>query len=70
MRAKLVYVEAFRDWVLKGAKSEHAFDAAASRAHLRRPNAGAAEAYLYFQLAQHLKLAGKEQEAVVQGRHP
>ena len=65
VRTKSVYVEAVRDWVLKGVESEHAFDAAASRAHLRLPNAGVAEAYVHFRLAQHLKLAGKEQEAVV-----
>ena len=65
VRTKSVYVEAVRDWVLKGSKSEHAFDAAASRAHLRLPNAGAAEAYVHFRLAQHLKLAGNEQEAAV-----
>lgn len=62
-RVKAVYVEAIRDWVLKGAGSEHTFSAEAARAHLRRPDAGAAEAHVHFKLAQRLKLQGKDAEA-------
>ena len=60
---KSVYVEAIRDWVLKSEDSEHAFDKAAAQAHLRLPDAGAAEAHAHFRLAQHLKLKGKDGEA-------
>ncbi len=60
---KAVYVEAIRDWVLKGEDSEHAFDKHAARAHLRLPDANAAWAHAHFRLAQHLKLKGKDDEA-------
>jgi AhpC/TSA family protein len=62
-RMKSVYVEAIRDWVLKGKDSEHAFDRASAQAHLRLPDAGAAEAHAHFRLAQHLKLKGNDAEA-------
>lgn len=62
---KSAYVEAIRDWVLKGKDSEHAFDRAAARAHLRLPDAAAAQAHAHFRLAQHLKLTGKDDEAAV-----
>jgi len=61
---KSVYVEAIRDWVLKGEDSEYVFDEAAARAHLRLPDAAAARAHVHFRLAQHLKMAGKDDEAV------
>jgi hypothetical protein len=60
---KAVYVEAIRDWVLKGKDSEHVFDPAAAQAHLRLPDANAAKAHVHFRLAQHLKLKGKADEA-------
>lgn len=63
-RVKAVYVDAIRDWVLKGEKSEHVLDASAARARLRMPGDGAAEAHVQFRLAQHLKLAGRADEAV------
>jgi AhpC/TSA family len=62
-RIKSVYVDAIRDWVIKGSESEHAFDDAAARAHLRRPDDGAAEAHAHFRLAQHLKVEGRDEEA-------
>lgn len=62
---KSVYVEAIRDWVLKGNDSEHAFDRQAARAHLRLPDDGAARAHAHFRLAQHLKLSAKGDEAAV-----
>ena len=64
-RVKAVYVEAVRDWLLKGAQSDHAFDAEAARAHLRLPDADAAQAQVHFQLAQHLMLAGRDKEATL-----
>ena len=60
---KSVYVEAIRDWVLKGKTSEHVFDRAAARSHLRVPDSDAALAHAHFRLAQHLKLKGKTEEA-------
>lgn len=62
-RIKSVYVEAIRDWVLKGSQSEHAFDPGQARAHLRLPDASAAQGHVHFRLAQHLKLAGRDDEA-------
>jgi hypothetical protein len=62
---KSVYVEAIRDWVLKGKESEHAFGPEAARAHLRLPDAGAARAHAHFRLAQYLRLKGEDDEAAV-----
>ena len=62
-RVKSVYIEAIRDWVLKGPQSEHAFVPAAAHAHLRLPDAGAAEGHAHFLLAQYLKLKGRNDEA-------
>ena len=62
---KSIYVDAIRDWVSKGPRSEHVFDATAARARLRRPDAGAAQAHAHFTLAQHLKLERRHDEAAV-----
>ena len=64
-RTKATYVSAVRDWVHRGEASEHAFDRNAARAHLRLPDSGVAEAYVHFRLAQHLRLAGRDDEAAV-----
>jgi hypothetical protein len=63
---KSVYVAAIRDWVKKGAASEHVFDRAAAQAHVRLPDDDMARAHAHFRLAQHLKLKGRNDEA---GRH-
>jgi hypothetical protein len=62
---KSTYTAAIRDWVLKGAASEFAFDAGSARARLRLPDAAIAEAHAHFRLAQHLLRKGKSDEAVV-----
>lgn len=62
-RFKSIYVEAIRDWVEKGAASEHAFDEASALAHLRVPDENAAQAHVHFRLAQHLKKQGQDDEA-------
>lgn len=62
-RIKSVYVKAIRDWVPKGSHSEHAFDPGQARAHLRLPDADAAQGHVHFRLAQHLKHAGRDDEA-------
>lgn len=64
-RIKSIYIDAIRDWVSKGPRSEHVFDATAARARLRRPQAGAAQAHVHFTLAQHLKLVGRKDEAAM-----
>lgn len=60
---KSVYVEAVRDWVLNGSASEHAFDAATVRAHVRLPGENVALAHAHFRLAQHLMLTGRAEAA-------
>lgn len=60
---KTAYIEAVRDWVIKGAASRHVLDAAAARARLQLPNEGIAEAHTHFRLAQHLLARGGEAEA-------
>jgi hypothetical protein len=62
-RARTTYLAAIRDWVLKGAASEFAFDAASARAHLGLPDAATAQAHAHFRLAQHLLRTGKSEEA-------
>lgn len=64
-RIKSVYVEALRDWVMRGPQSEHVFDRSAAQAHLRLPDAAAAQAHAHFRLAQHLKLMGNDDEAAL-----
>jgi hypothetical protein len=64
-RIKSVYIEALRDWVMNGPQSQHAFDRSAAQAHLRLPDAGAAQAHAHFRLAQHLKLMGNDAEAAL-----
>lgn len=61
--AKSGYVEAIRDWVLRGDASRFAFSDVNARAHLRLPDENAARAHVHFRLAQHLKLKGKVVEA-------
>ena len=62
-RTKHVYVAAVRDWVLKGAASEFAYDAAGVRARLRLPDAAVAQAHAHFRLAQALLKRGRSEEA-------
>src|SRR5262249_1159608 len=58
-----VYVEAVRDWVLKGPASEFVYDGASVRARLYLPDAAIAEAHAQFRLAQYLLGRGKRDEA-------
>lgn len=60
---KTTYVEAIRDWVVNGRDSTHAFTDRAAQAHLRLPDESAALGHAHFQLAQHLKLRGRNDEA-------
>ncbi|MBI3993428.1 MAG: hypothetical protein HY342_09145 [Candidatus Lambdaproteobacteria bacterium] len=61
--AKLRYVEAVRDWVLKGPSSAFAFDEAAARAHLSLPSADVALAHAAFRMGQALLGEGRIEEA-------
>ena len=60
---KSVYIEAVRDWVLKGAGSEHVLDGATTRSRLRLPDDTVAVAHVHFRLAQNLVRVGKADEA-------
>ena len=61
--AKRTYVEAIRDWVLKGRESEFAFDGAAARAHSPELSEDVAKAHAAFRLGQYLLRNGNEAEA-------
>jgi hypothetical protein len=62
-RMKSVYVEAVRDWVLKGSRSEHALDAATVSSRVRLPDADVVRAHAHFRLAQHLLRTGMNDKA-------
>ena len=64
-RIKAAYVEAVRDWVVKGPTSEHVLDAATIRARTRLPDDSVATAHAHFRLAQHLARGGNTDEAKV-----
>ncbi len=61
-RAKTLYVDAVRDWVLRGAASEHALDADRARAHLDTPTEDTATAHALFRLGQLLIRCGEADE--------
>src|SRR5262249_50905905 len=58
-RAKRTYVEAVRDWVLRGDASRHVFDAVQAAAHLTLPDDRTAEAHAHFRLGQFLRRRGE-----------
>lgn len=60
---KAVYVEAVRDWVMKGSASEYVLDDATARSRMRLPNDDVAVAHVHFRLGQCLMRAGKADEA-------
>jgi hypothetical protein len=61
-QARATYLDAIRDWVRKGAASEHAFGAAAARAHLAVPTEDTARAHAMFRLGQLLLRRGEREE--------
>jgi hypothetical protein len=61
-RAKALYVDAVRDWVLRGAASEHALDAERARARLATPTGDTAMAHALFRLGQALIRLGEGEE--------
>ena len=62
-QAKRTYVDAVRDWVLRGSASAHAFDPAQATARLALPDERVTLAHAHFRLGQHLARQGKEGEA-------
>jgi hypothetical protein len=62
-QAKHTYVDAVRDWVIRGRASVHAFDPGQAIAHLTLPDASVAEAHAHFRLGQHLLRRGQAAEA-------
>jgi hypothetical protein len=61
-RAKATYVDAVRDWVLRGADSEHAFSADRARAHLPAVTEDAVTAHAMFRLGQFMIRRGETAE--------
>jgi tetratricopeptide (TPR) repeat protein len=62
-RIKALYVDALRDWVLKGDQSAHVLSSARATAKLKQPQPAIALAHARFRLGQHLLRAGQTQEA-------
>lgn len=62
-RAKRAYLEAVRDWAVRGSASPHALDAAAVSARLKLPAPLIAEAHSHFRLGQVLLREGRGDEA-------
>ena len=60
--ARATYVAAIRDWVARGAQSEHAFDGAVARAHLPAITEDMARAHAVFRLGQYLIREGRADE--------
>lgn len=64
-RTKALYVAAVRDWVLRGAASEFAYDEASARSRLWLPTDDVAKAHVHFRLAQYLLRKERGEEAAV-----
>ena len=74
-QARTTYIEALRDWVVRGAQSEHAFPAEQARAHLPALTEDMATAQAEFRLGQFLMRHGQADEgarrlAEASRRHP
>ena len=65
-QAKRTYVEAVRDWVVRGSASIHAFRPEAAIAHLSLPDETVARAHAHFRLGQHLLRHGQAAAARAQ----
>lgn len=61
-RARLVYLDALRDWARRGEASEFAWSADEARERLRAPSEETALAHAHFRLGQHLRLGGRAEE--------
>ena len=65
-QAKRTYVEAVRDWVVRGSASVHAYEPEAAIAHLSLPDETVARAHAHFRLGQHLLRHGQAAAARAQ----
>jgi hypothetical protein len=65
-QAKRTYVDAVRDWVIRGDASIHAFQPKAALAHLSLPDETVARAHAHFRLGQHLLRRGQATAARAQ----
>lgn len=61
-QARLLYLDAIRDWVANGDASRHAYSEAEARAHFTQPDDSVREAHANFRLGQHLIAAGRSDE--------
>ena len=61
-QTKAAYVDAIRDWVRNGLRSEHALDPRRASARLKAPDENVARAHVAFRLGQHLIRAGRPEE--------
>lgn len=59
------YVNAVRDWIAKGAESEHVLDASVVRSRVRLPDDNIALAHAHFRLARYLRREGDPDQAAV-----
>jgi hypothetical protein len=65
-QAKRTYVDAVRDWVIRGDASTHAFQPEAALARLSLPDETVAQAHAHFRLGQHLLRRGQPAAARAQ----
>ena len=65
-RRKAAYLDAVRDWAVRGAQSPNALDASRVSARLSLPDASVAEAHARFRLGQALLRMGRAEEAAAQ----
>ena len=65
-RVKTAYLDAVRDWAVRGAASPHALEPKAVKARLTVPDAAIAEAHARFRLGQALRQGGEAAEAADQ----
>jgi peroxiredoxin len=65
-RAKTAYLDAVRDWAVRGRASPYALDAKAVMARLTVPDAAVAEAHAHFRLGQALLRDGQADEAAAE----
>ena len=61
-QTKAAYIDAIRDWVRNGPRSEHALDPRRATARLKAPDGNVARAHVAFRLGQHLIRAGRPDE--------
>jgi hypothetical protein len=61
-QARLMYLDAIRDWVARGEASRYAYSEAEARAHFAQPDDSIRHAHANFRLGQHLIAKGRAEE--------